>query len=199
MERIENRTFDEITLGDAASLVRTLTYKDIELFAIMSGDINPTHLDDAFAKSDMFHKVVAHGMWSGALISTVLGTQLPGPGTVYVDQSLHFQGAIGLGDTITVTVKVRDKIEETHRIIFDCRAVNQKGRRSSPARRTSSRRPRRFPGPASAPGSRTAEEGAALRNPDQDDPRSRPDPHRGRPPGRRAVAAWRAWKPPASI
>ena len=126
MERIENRTFDEIKPGDTASLVRILTHKDIELFAIMSGDINPTHLDDAFAKSDMFHKVVAHGMWSGALISTVLGTQLPGPGTVYVDQSLHFQGAIGLGDTITVTVKVRDKIEGTHRVIFDCRAVNQK-------------------------------------------------------------------------
>src|SRR5674476_1588178 len=71
--------------------VRTLTHKDIGLFAVMSGDINPTHLDDAFAKSDMYHKVVAHGMWSGALISTLLGTQLPGPGTVYVDQSLHFQ------------------------------------------------------------------------------------------------------------
>ena len=54
------------------------------------------------------------------------GTQLPGPGTIYVDQSLHFQGAIGLGDTITVTLKVRDKIEQTHRVIFDCRAVNQK-------------------------------------------------------------------------
>ena len=126
MELIENRTFDEIRLGDTASLVRTLTHKDLELFAIMSGDIDPTHLDDGFAKSDMFHKVVAHGMWSGALISTVLGTQLPGPGTVYVDQTLHFQGAIGLGDTITVTIKVRDKIEPTHRVIFDCRAVNQK-------------------------------------------------------------------------
>lgn len=127
MENIENRTFDEIKPGDTASLVRTLTHKDIELFAIMSGDVNPTHLDDAFAKSDMFHKVVAHGMWSGALISTVLGTQLPGPGTICVDQSLHFQGGIGLGDTITVTVKVKSKIEETHRIIFDCRAVNQGG------------------------------------------------------------------------
>jgi phosphate acetyltransferase/phosphate butyryltransferase len=127
MECIENLTFDEIKLGDTASLVRTLTHKDIELFAIMSGDVNPTHLDDAFGKSDMFHKVVAHGMWSGALISTVLGTQLPGPGTIYVDQSLHFRGAIGLGDTITVTVKVRSKMEETHRIIFDCRAVNQGG------------------------------------------------------------------------
>jgi phosphate acetyltransferase len=125
MQRIENRTFDEIKPGDTASLVRTLTYKDIELFAIMSGEINPAHLDDAFAKSEMFQKVAAHGMWSGALISTVLATQLPGPGTVYVDQSLHFRGAIGLGDTITVTVKVRDKIEKAHRVIFDCRAVNQ--------------------------------------------------------------------------
>jgi phosphate acetyltransferase len=127
MERIENRTFDEIKPGDTASLVRTLTHKDIELFAVMSGDINPTHLDDAFAKSDSFHGVVAHGMWSGALISTLLGTQLPGPGTVYVDQSLHFRGSIGLGDTITVTVKLRNKVEATHRVIFDCRAVNQNG------------------------------------------------------------------------
>ena len=127
MERIENQTFDELKPGDTASLVRTLTHKDIELFAIMSGDVNPTHLDEAFAKSDMFHKVVAHGMWGGALISTVLGTQLPGPGTIYVDQSLHFGRAIGLGDTITVTVKVRNKVEETHRVVFDCRAVNQSG------------------------------------------------------------------------
>src|ERR1022692_1136123 len=127
MESIENKTFVEIKLGDTASLVRTLTHQDIELFAVMSGDVNPTHLDEAFAKSDMFHKVVAHGMWSGALISTLLGTQLPGPGTVYVDQSLHFKGAIGLGDTITVTVKVRNKVEQTHQVIFDCLAVNQNG------------------------------------------------------------------------
>src|ERR1700678_4159020 len=102
MERIENRTFDELNPGDMASLVRTLTHKDIELFAILSGDVNPVHLDDSYAKSDMFHKIVAHGMWGGALIATVLGTELPGPGTVYVDQSLHFRRPVGLGDTITV-------------------------------------------------------------------------------------------------
>ena len=163
MERIENRTFDEIKPGDTASLVRTLTHKDIELFAIMSGDINPTHLDDAFAKSDMFHKVVAHGMWSGALISTVLGTQLPGPGTVYVDQSLHFQGAIGLGDTITVTVKVRDKIEETHRVIFDCRAVNQKARGGRHRHCGCHRADREdFSTPRGSSRSRAAAEGATL-------------------------------------
>ena len=90
-------------VGETASLARTLTYKDIELFAIMSGDVNPAHVDEVFAKSDMFHKIVAHGMWGGALISTVLGTLLPGPGTIYLNQSLHFRGPVGLGDTITVT------------------------------------------------------------------------------------------------
>lgn len=127
MERIENRTFDELKPGDTANLIRTLTHKDIELFAVMSGDVNPMHVDEVFARSDMFHKVVANGMWGGALISTVLGTQLPGPKTIYVDQSLHFRRSIGLGDTITVTVKVRKKDEETRRVVFDCRAVNQSG------------------------------------------------------------------------
>ena len=127
MPRIENKTFDEIRLGDTASLVRTLTDKDIEVFAIMSGDVNPAHVDESFAKSDMFHKVVAHGMWGASLISTVLGTELPGPGTIYVDQSLHFRRPVGLGDTITVSVKVAKKIEETHRVILECRAANQHG------------------------------------------------------------------------
>lgn len=79
MNRIENRTFAELKVGDSASIARTLTYRDIELFAIMSGDVNPAHVDEEFAKSDMFHQVIAHGMWGGALISTVLGTQLPDP------------------------------------------------------------------------------------------------------------------------
>ena len=127
MPRIENKTFDEIRLGDTASLVRTLTHKDIEVFAIMSGDVNPAHVDESFAKSDMFHKVVAHGMWGASLISTVLGTELPGPGTIYIDQSLHFRRPVGLGDTITVSVKVAKKIEETHRVILECRAANQHG------------------------------------------------------------------------
>src|SRR3984885_2467436 len=127
MEQIENRTFDEIKLGDTASLVRTLTYKDIEVFAIMSGDVNPAHVDQTFAQSDFFHKIVAHGMWGAALISTVLGTQLPGPGAIYVDQSLHFLRPVGLGDTITVTVTATKKIEKTHRVIFECHVSNQHG------------------------------------------------------------------------
>jgi acyl dehydratase len=109
MDRIENRTFAELQPGDSASLVRTLSFKDIELFAAMSGDVNPAHVDPEFAKSDMFHKIVAHGMWGGALISTVLGTELPGPGTIYLGQTLRFRRPVGLGDTVTVSVKVAKK------------------------------------------------------------------------------------------
>ncbi|MEO8441527.1 MAG: MaoC/PaaZ C-terminal domain-containing protein, partial [Betaproteobacteria bacterium] len=127
MEYIENRTFDEIRIGDTASLVRTLKLEDIQLFAAISGDINPAHLDAEYAKSGMFQEVIAHGMWGGALISSVLGTQLPGPGTVYIDQSLHFARPVTLGDTITVTVTVTGKFDHHHHVTFDCRCVNQNG------------------------------------------------------------------------
>jgi phosphate acetyltransferase len=125
MEYIENRTYDEIRIGDTASLVRTLKIEDIQLFAAMSGDINPTHLDPEYAKSSLFQEVIAHGMWSGALISSVLGTQLPGPGTVYIDQSMHFARPVTLGDTITVTITVTGKFERHHHVTFDCNCVNQ--------------------------------------------------------------------------
>lgn len=127
MNRIENRTFDELEVGETASIARTLTYKDIELFAIMSGDVNPAHVDEEFAKSDMFHGIIAHGMWGGALISTVLGTELPGPGAIYLGQSLRFRRPVCLGDTITVTVRVTEKIAEKSRVVLDCQAINQKG------------------------------------------------------------------------
>ena len=127
LDRIENRTFSELNVGDSASLSRTLTYRDIELFAVMSGDVNPAHVDKEFADSDMFHKIIAHGMWGGALISTVLGTQLPGPGAIYLGQSLRFRRPVGLGDTITVTVTVAEMDEDKHRVTLECRAANQRG------------------------------------------------------------------------
>ena len=127
MNRIENRTFDEMKVGDTASITRTLTYRDIELFAIVSGDVNPVHLDEDFAQSSRFHKIVAHGMWGGALISAVLGTQLPGPGAIYLGQSLRFRHPVGLGDTLTVTVRVAEKNAEKHRVTLECQATNQHG------------------------------------------------------------------------
>ncbi|HNP88407.1 MAG TPA: bifunctional enoyl-CoA hydratase/phosphate acetyltransferase [Kouleothrix sp.] len=127
MEYIENRTFDEIAPGDSASLTRTLTDSDIKLFAIMSGDVNPAHLDEEYARTDLFHKIIAHGMWGGALISTLLGTQLPGPGTIYLSQTLRFRRPVALGDTIMVSVHVLAKDAEKHRITFDCNCINQAG------------------------------------------------------------------------
>ena len=127
MDMIENQTFDEIQLGETASLVRTLTKDDIDLFAIMSGDVNPAHVDEEYARSDMFHKIIAHGMWGASLISTLLGTKLPGPGTIYLDQSLSFRHPVSIGDTITVTVTVMAKEAEHHCVIFDCACTNQRG------------------------------------------------------------------------
>lgn len=127
MEYIESKSFDEINVGDSASLTRTLTMNDINLFAVMSGDINPAHVDEEYAKSDMFHKIVAHGMWGGSLVSTLLGTKLPGPGTIYLGQNLRFRRPVVLGDNIIVTVTVTAKNEEKHRVTLDCQCVNQNG------------------------------------------------------------------------
>lgn len=125
MDELENRTFDEIEVGDSASLTRTLTEKDIKVFAIMSGDINPAHVDAEYAESDMFKKIIGHGMWGGALISTVLGTQLPGPGTIYIGQTIRFKKPVAIGDTLTVTVKAIEKNPEKKRVIFECECRNQ--------------------------------------------------------------------------
>jgi phosphate acetyltransferase len=124
---LESRTYDEIHIGDTSSLVRTLRAEDIQLFAIMSGDMNPAVTDAEFSHSGMFREVIAHGMWSASLISTTLGTQFPGPGTILIDQALHFARPVTLGDTITVTVTVKQKFDHNHHIIFDCDCINQEG------------------------------------------------------------------------
>ncbi len=125
MAFIENKTFDELKLGDAASIKRTLTPKDIKLFSIMSGDVNPAHVDPDYAKDDMFHKIIAQGMWGASLISAALGTELPGPGTIYLDQTLKFTAPVVPGDTITVTVTVTDKKPEKHIVNLACTCINQ--------------------------------------------------------------------------
>ncbi|PZO90500.1 MAG: enoyl-CoA hydratase [Sphingomonas sanxanigenens] len=124
---IENRTFDEIKVGDTASIVRTLAKRDIQLFALVSGDVNPAHLDADYAATDLFRRVIAHGMWGGGLISAVLGTELPGPGAIYLSQSLRFNRPVGLGDTITASVTVVEKRAEHGVVVFDCRCLNQNG------------------------------------------------------------------------
>ena len=124
---IANRTFDELEIGDTASSIRVLTQQDIELFAVVSGDVNPAHLDPQFAQSQMFAGVVAHGMWGGALISAVLGTKLPGPGTIYLGQNLRFCRPVRIGDAVTTTVVLVEKRAERSIAVFDCRCTNQHG------------------------------------------------------------------------
>ncbi|WP_374489812.1 bifunctional enoyl-CoA hydratase/phosphate acetyltransferase [Zoogloea sp.] len=124
---IENRTFDEIAVGDSAQLSRTLTAEDINLFAVMSGDVNPTHVDPEFARSSQFREVVGHSMWGSVLISSVLGTEFPGPGTVYVSQTLKFWRPITVGDTLTITLTCLEKQAHNHHVVMDCQCVNQDG------------------------------------------------------------------------
>ena len=111
---IENRTFEELKIGESASLSHTVTQRDIDLFATVTGDVNPAHVDPAFAATDMFHHIIIQGMWGAGLISATLGTKLPGPGTIYLGQYLRFTHPVSIGDTITATVTVRVSILRCH-------------------------------------------------------------------------------------
>jgi phosphotransacetylase/acyl dehydratase len=124
---IENRTFDEIATGDSASSSRNVTRQDIELFAVISGDFNPAHLDPAYADTDSFHKIIAQGLLEAGLISAVLGTKLPGPGTIYLSQNLQFLHPVSIGDRITATLTVTEKQPEKGNLVLDCRCTNQDG------------------------------------------------------------------------
>jgi acyl dehydratase len=127
MSVIENRTFEDIEVGDSATSERALSWRDIELFAVMSGDVNPAHVDEEYARTDRFHGIVAHGMWGASLISALLGTRLPGPGTIYLEQTLRFRHPVTIGDTVSVSVTVVSKESEHQRVVLDCRCDNQRG------------------------------------------------------------------------
>jgi len=124
LEVLCNRTFDEIVVGDLATIQRTLTAADLQLFAAMSGDIAAAQSD---AESTQLHGVIAHGMWAAALISAVLGTRLPGPGTSYAGQTLKFHRPVRVGDTLTITVTVKLRQEMTRLVLLDCQCTNQDG------------------------------------------------------------------------
>ena len=128
MSTLSNYTFDEITIGQTATYSKTLTEDDITLFAAVSGDVNPVHLDEAFAANSMFKQRIAHGMWTGALISAALALELPGPGCIYLGQTLSFRAPVMLGDEITVKLEVIEKDDGKNKITLACEAVNQKGK-----------------------------------------------------------------------
>ncbi|HEX6363017.1 MAG TPA: bifunctional enoyl-CoA hydratase/phosphate acetyltransferase [Albitalea sp.] len=126
-EWLQNTTFDELAIGQGATLARTLTEADIAGFAAVSGDLNPTHLDDAYARSMGLNGKTAHGMWSGALVSTVLGTVFPGPGTRYVEQRMRFLGTASAGDALEIAVRVTSKDAATGQVTLDCVVRKQGG------------------------------------------------------------------------
>src|SRR5690606_36886506 len=117
---ISNRIFDEIQVGDSAQISRQLTQEDIETFAVLSGDVNPEHVDPEYATASIFHEVIADGMWGASLTSAVLGTQLPRPGTIYLRQSLQFLRPVVLGDEITASVTVSEKYLEKKQLELAC-------------------------------------------------------------------------------
>jgi phosphotransacetylase/acyl dehydratase len=124
---VRNRVFADIAIGDRASIERTLTASDIQLFAIISGDDNPQHIDADFASSTRFHGVIAHGMWGAALISAVLGTRLPGPGTIYLGQTLRFLAPVRIGDSLSISVEVTARDPKTCGLTLSCTCINQDG------------------------------------------------------------------------
>lgn len=119
MAEVKQVFIEDITVGQSASLTKEVTAKDVELFADLSMDTNPVHLDQAYAETTMFKTRIAHGMLGASLLSAVLGTQLPGMGTIYLGQTLKFRAPVKLGETITATATVREMTPEKKRVILD--------------------------------------------------------------------------------
>ncbi len=124
---IENRTFAEIAVGDSASLTRQATQRDVDLLAIVSGDMNPLYSDTDSARKHPFHETVARGLYGAALISGVVGVKLPGPGAICLGQNIRYLLPVGVGDTLTVTLTVIGKDKDKPDLQLDCQGVNQLG------------------------------------------------------------------------
>lgn len=118
---------EDLKVGMSASYAKTVTEADVVLFAGISGDTNPVHLNEEFAKETMFQGRIAHGMLSASFISTVLGTKLPGPGAIYLSQNLKFKAPVRAGDTVSATATITDIVTEKKRVVMQttCSVRNQ--------------------------------------------------------------------------
>ena len=125
MPSLANIPFDILKVGDKASYQRTLTEQDLILFASVSGDFNPVHLDETFASKTKFQQRIAHGMWTGSLISAALAMKMPGPGGIYLGQTLKFLRPAKLGDTLTVNLEVIKKSDKNKTATISTTVVNQ--------------------------------------------------------------------------
>lgn len=118
---------DDLQVGDRATMARTVTEADVVLFAGVTGDANPVHLNEAWARSTRFGGRIAHGMLTAGYISAVLGTQLPGPGVIYMEQTLRFRKPVRIGETITAAVEVADINREKRRVRLTTVCTNEEG------------------------------------------------------------------------
>ena len=128
MSQLSNYTYDEISIGQTASYSKSISEKDIQLFAAVSGDVNPVHLDAEFAAGTRFKERIAHGMLTGAIVSAALALELPGPGTIYLGQTLRFRLPVKIGDEVTVKLEVTEKRDDKKIVTLDCKAINARGK-----------------------------------------------------------------------
>jgi len=122
------KTLAELKVGQRASFTKTVSETDVYQFAGISGDFNPAHINEVYARETAFKTRIAHGILSAGFISAVLGNQLPGPGTVYIQQTLNFRLPVAIGDTVTATVTVAEILAEKKRVRLQTVCTNQEGR-----------------------------------------------------------------------
>lgn len=121
------KTIQQLQVGDKAELRKTFVEEDVAEFARVSGDSNPAHMDENYAKNTHFKTRIVHGMLAGSLFSALLGTDLPGVGTIYTGQTLKFTRPVHFGEEITASVTVKELNTERNRAVFECLAVNPQG------------------------------------------------------------------------
>ncbi|QEQ98147.1 MaoC family dehydratase [Neptunomonas concharum] len=119
MQELHGFYLEDLEVGQSASYAKTITEADVILFAGISGDDNPVHINAEYAAETMFKERIVHGMFSAALISAVLGTRLPGPGAIYIDQQIKFKAPVHIGDTVTATARVLEINHERRRVTLE--------------------------------------------------------------------------------
>ncbi len=121
------RTFDELEVGDSSEFSKTISEADVYMYAGISGDLNPAHINEVYAQGTFFKNRIAHGMLTASFISAVIGMQLPGPGTIYMGQTLEFLAPVRINDTVTAKVEVLEKIDDKKRVRLATTCINQDG------------------------------------------------------------------------
>jgi 3-hydroxybutyryl-CoA dehydratase len=124
---VQDIPFADLKVGDTASMTKTVSEYDVYAFAGVTGDFNPVHVNAEFAQNTIFKERIAHGMLSAGFISAVLGTALPGANSIYLGQELIFKAPVKIGDTVTATVELIEKIDRRNRLVFRTTVTNQDG------------------------------------------------------------------------